>query len=65
MPDRCAGDHAIYVAEVVAVPSNGKIVVITVCRGCDMVHFHEHQVAEGPAAFAFTKENTKDKHNGI
>lgn len=43
---RCDGQHDIYVAEVLYVPAEGKLVVVTVCRNCDTVHFHEKQVAQ-------------------
>lgn len=54
----CTGDHDIYVADVVGIPSQGKVVVITVCRMCDMVHFHEHNV--GPSA-GFQLKSEKEK----
>lgn len=59
MDTRCTGGHEIYVAEVVAVESEGKVVVITVCRACDRVNFHEHQVAKSRAPLTFIKENGK------
>lgn len=43
---RCSGEHDIYVAEVLYVSAEGKLVVVTVCRNCDTVHFHERQVAQ-------------------
>jgi hypothetical protein len=46
MEQRCSGQHDIYVAEVMYVPSEGKLVVVTVCRNCDTVHFHERLVAQ-------------------
>jgi hypothetical protein len=42
---KCLGSHDIYVAEVLYVGQEGKLVVVTVCRNCDTVHFHEKQVA--------------------
>lgn len=57
---KCSGDHEIYVAEVVMVESEGKIVVCTVCRHCDTVNFHEKVVAKSPASLVSTKkENIK------
>lgn len=41
---RCDGNHDIYVAEVLHVGAEGKLVVITVCRQCDVVNFHERIV---------------------
>lgn len=46
MEKQCAGQHEIYVAEVLYVPAEGKLVVATVCRACDTVRFHQQQVAE-------------------
>lgn len=46
MDKRCDGSHYIYVAEVLYIPAEGKAVVITVCRACDTVRFHEQQVAQ-------------------
>lgn len=43
---RCDGEHDIYVAEVLYVGAEGKLVVVTVCRHCDSVRFHEQQVAQ-------------------
>lgn len=43
---RCDGQHDIYVAEVLYVEVEGKLVVVTVCRNCDTVRFHEQQVAQ-------------------
>lgn len=42
----CQGQHDIYVAEVLYVGAEGKLVVVTVCRNCDTVRFHEKIVAE-------------------
>lgn len=42
----CGGTHAIYVAEVLHVGAEGKLVVVTVCRNCDLVRFHIQQVHE-------------------
>lgn len=43
---RCSGEHDVYVAEVLYVPAEGKLVVVTVCRACTSVNFHEKQVAQ-------------------
>jgi hypothetical protein len=43
---RCDGQHDIYVAEVLYVGAEGKLVVVTVCRQCDTVRFHEQLVAQ-------------------
>lgn len=49
------GPHEIYVADVVGVEKLGKIVVVTVCRHCDQVNFHEHSVG-GPMKLKSEKE---------
>jgi hypothetical protein len=46
MEKRCDGQHDIYVAEVLYVQAEGKLVVVTVCRNCDTVRFHEQLVAK-------------------
>jgi hypothetical protein len=46
MEQRCSGQHDVYVAEVLYVPAEGKLVVVTVCRACTSVNFHERQVAQ-------------------
>lgn len=61
--EKCFGGHEIYVAEVVAVPSEGKVVVITVCRSCDRVNFQEKQIARPHVALTFLKE--KEKQDGV
>lgn len=43
---RCDGQHDVYVAEVLYVAAEGKLVVVTVCRSCTEVRFHERQVAQ-------------------
>ena len=58
---KCTGNHDIYVAEVVGVEKANKIVVVTVCRLCDFVHFHEH-VVEG--SLRFLKQEEKEKIHG-
>lgn len=60
---RCSGGHDIYVAEVVAVQSEGKVVVITVCRACNRVEFTERQIARPHVSLTFLKE--KEKENVI
>jgi len=57
MENKCYGEHEIYVAEVVGVQAEGKVVVITVCRHCDSVQFHEHQVAKAHVPFTLIKGN--------
>lgn len=42
---RCSGEHAIYVVECLYVARDGKLVVVTACRACDTVNFHEKVVA--------------------
>jgi len=56
----CNGGHEIYVAEVVAVEAEGKIVVITVCRLCDRVSFTEKQICGSHSPIAFLKEKQKE-----
>jgi hypothetical protein len=53
---KCTGNHDIYVAEVVYVESEGKLVVVTVCKGCDNVHFHEKQIAPSKSPAKLLKE---------
>jgi DNA-directed RNA polymerase specialized sigma54-like protein len=43
---KCSGEHDIYVPEVFYVQQEGKVVVVTVCRACDTVRFHEHAIAQ-------------------
>lgn len=54
----CVGEHELYVAEVVGVESEGKLIVITVCRHCDRVTFHEHLVSPN-ANLRFVKEEKR------
>lgn len=56
---KCFGGHDIYVAEVVAVQSEGKVVVITVCRSCNRVDFQEKQIARPHVTLTFLKEKEK------
>lgn len=56
---RCEGRHDIYVAEVLYVAAEGKLVVVTVCRNCDTVHFHERQVAKPHHSGELLKEKGK------
>lgn len=60
MASGCRGEHAIFVAEVVAVQAEGKLVVVNVCRSCGEVTFHEHQVSKVRSPITFTKEKEKD-----
>ena len=53
---KCLGEHEIYVAECVISPSNGTITVVTVCRHCDRVSFHQKQVAEPGRELVATKD---------
>lgn len=52
----CTGQHHIFVAEVVAVPAEGKIVVVTVCTDCDSVSFHEKVVAAPNSSLKMLKD---------
>jgi hypothetical protein len=52
----CSGDHEIYVAEVIGVESEGKVVVILVCRRCADVTFHEKQIASVSGPLRLLKE---------
>lgn len=58
--ETCGGKHQIYVAEVVYVQSEGKLWVVTVCRDCDNVNFHEKQIAK-PHIPATLMKNEKEK----
>ena len=60
MQTDCRGEHAIFVAEVVAVEAEGKLVVVNVCRSCGEVTFHEHQVTKAHVPLTFTKEKEKN-----
>lgn len=59
MDSECSGQHELYVAEVVAVETEGKLVVITVCRHCDKVTFHEKIVATRHSPMLLIKETSK------
>jgi len=37
--------HRIHVAEVVGIPQDGKLIVVTVCLDCGETKFHEHLAA--------------------
>jgi len=63
METNCRGEHQIFVAEVVAVEAEGKLVVVNVCRSCGEVTFHEHQVSKRGVPITFTKE--KEKQNEL
>lgn len=62
--NRCDGMHELYVAECVGVESEGKIIVITVCRHCDKVSFHEHIVSASRAPIRLMKEEKFTKAEG-
>lgn len=65
MKGECYGAHQIFVAEVVAVESEGKLVVVNVCRSCGEVTFHEHVVAKAFAPIIFTKEKEKEQKHEL
>lgn len=58
--EKCGGSHYIYVAEVVAVEREGKIVVVNVCRACGQVTFTEKQIAQPNSPLTFTKEKEQE-----
>jgi hypothetical protein len=59
---KCSGSHYIYVAEVLYIQKDGKIVVINVCRACGEVSFHERQVATaGTPAVLLQEKETKNE----
>lgn len=57
----CTGQHHIFVAEVVAIPAEGKIVVVTVCTNCDVVSFHEKVIAAPKATLVMLKDKGETK----
>lgn len=57
----CTGEHRVFVAEVVAVPAEGKIVVVTVCTACDSVSFHEKVVASPNSSLLMLKDKGETK----
>ena len=58
----CGGGHDLYVAEVVYIEREGKLVVVTVCRACDSVNFHEKIIAAPHTEATLLKnENAKGK----
>ena len=57
---KCIGNHYIYVAEVLYVQKDGKLVVINVCRACGEVTFHERQVASPGTQATLLKEKEKE-----
>lgn len=59
MAEKCLGTHAIYVAEVVGIPAEGKVVVITVCRNCDHVAFHSETVAKASSSLILKNQSTE------
>lgn len=38
-------DHRYFVADVVLVPTEGKVVVCALCTACGTPQFHEHKVS--------------------
>ena len=52
---QCSGQHSIYVVECVYVERDGKLVVITACRLCDAVNFHEKVIAAPHTQAQFLK----------
>lgn len=56
---RCSGQHDIYVVECLYIARDGKLVVVTACRACDAVNFHEKLVASPhtPAELLKGKQN--------
>lgn len=59
----CGGKHYIYVAEVLYIQKEGKLVVVSVCRACDRVAFHERQVSSAGTPAVLLKE--KEKQNEL
>jgi hypothetical protein len=59
--EKCSGSHDIYVPEVFYVPQEGKAVVVTVCRACDTVKFHEHAIAQPHNVEVELLKTVKDK----
>jgi hypothetical protein len=53
---KCAGQHTIFVAEVVAVESSGMVYVLTVCTSCDYANCHAFKVSNEKAALRLLKE---------
>jgi hypothetical protein len=59
--NKCFGEHQLYVAEVVSIESEGKIIVITVCRHCDTVTFHSEKLFEPHHSVTFLKNKENEK----
>lgn len=57
---KCTGNHYIYIAEVLYVQKDGKVVVINVCRACGEVTFTEKQVATPGTSATLLKEKEKE-----
>jgi hypothetical protein len=57
---KCSGNHYIYVAEVLYVQKDAKLVVINVCRACGEVSFHEKQVSTPGTPADLLKEKEKE-----
>ena len=56
MDNRCTGEHRMFVAEVIGIEAEGKVVVITVCTQCGVVNFDEKQVSGSGAPLRMLKE---------
>jgi hypothetical protein len=59
MTEKCTGTHSIYVAEVVGIPAEGRVVVITVCRNCDHVAFHAETVSKPSTSLILKNQSTE------
>jgi hypothetical protein len=57
---KCSGNHYIYVAEVLYIQKDAKLVVINVCRACGEVSFHEKQVTTPGTEAVLLKEKEKE-----
>lgn len=57
---QCGGQHQIYVVECVYVERDGKLVVVTACRSCDAVTFHEKVIAAPHTQAKFIKEKQNE-----
>jgi hypothetical protein len=54
---RCSGDHRFYVAETVAVPTEGTVHVIAICTDCGEPNFKSFVVAKPGATIHLGSEN--------
>ena len=61
MDNRCTGDHRIFVAEVVGIETEGKVVVITVCTQCGTINFEEKQVSHAGSPLRMLKDEKTNK----